>query len=264
MTDSDNITLPITQLRDYYDALQALKEQEQTALAEAHAEDPRLLAYRFRRGIEAFEGESLIKEPFYPKGRKKLPSPPTPVDEISTTNHFVSQLCDRSAHAVNDADALAFRYVDREISPLRTTTQRKIPRRSLDLLLENCNDKTPIFAEFKMRDDKLSYFALVQILMLAVEFLWPAQRERLKAHRPANDLVWSEEGPFADAYIIVFEPPRTGNWRERSFNATEQISKRLVKDVDFSSHIRRIAYIEASAKNGSLNFEKRFAFGPGV
>ena len=71
-------------------------------------------------------------------------------------------------------DALDFYYVDRELSPLRTAN-KDAPRRSLDLLLANAHDQTPIFAELKIRGDKLAYFALIQVLMLALEFVVPAK-----------------------------------------------------------------------------------------
>ena len=45
--------LPITPLRRFYDALLALYEQEQTALAELDAQDPRLLIHRFRESVKA-------------------------------------------------------------------------------------------------------------------------------------------------------------------------------------------------------------------
>ena len=86
--------LPITHLRRYYDALIALFEQEQTALAELHARDPTLLIHRFRHSVKRLVNAPLIDAPFYPNGRKALPSPPTRVAEIRKTHEFVSQLSD--------------------------------------------------------------------------------------------------------------------------------------------------------------------------
>jgi len=141
--------LPITHLRRYYDALLALFEQEQTARAELHADDPTLLIHRFRESVKALEKVPLIEAPFYPNGRKELPSPPTPVADIKKTHHFASQISDGRPRRVEGCgDALDFYYVDRELSPLRTE-KINIPRRSLDLVLANAHDRTPIFAELK-------------------------------------------------------------------------------------------------------------------
>lgn len=258
------MSLPVTQLREYYDALGVLKEYEQTALAEAHARDPQLLIHRFRQSVKVLELQPSLNEPFYPPGRRDPPSPPTGVDEITSTIEFASQLCDRRPRIVEGGEDLGFRYVDRELSPLRSTGPCRAPRRSLDLLLANSNDRTPIFAELKIRRDRLAYFALVQALMLAVELLVPAQGARLAAHPPAKDLGWGEHGPFADVYIVAFDPPGTGTYRERSLFATERIAERLVDYAEFSRFVRRIAYIDASSRNGALAFHKRFAFGQGV
>jgi hypothetical protein len=261
VTPSAESALPVTPLREYYDALGVLKEQEQTALAEAHAEDPRLLARRFRLSVEALEAQPGIAEPFYPPGRRDPPNPPTPVDEIKSTIEFASQLCDGSAQVVEGGPALSFVYVDRELSPLRTTASDRVARRSLDLLLANSDDRSPVLAELKIRADKPAYFAFVQVLMLAAELLVSGQRRRLKGHPPADNLAWSETGPFADLYLVAFEPPETGKYRERSFKATQEISKRLVADPAVASYIRRIAYLEAVVDHGGLAFENRFAFG---
>lgn len=264
MTPTAGSALSLTPLREYYDALGILKEQEQTALAEAHAKDPRLLARRFRLSLEMLEAHSGIDASFYPPGRRDPPNPPTPVDEIKSTIEFASQLCDGRAQVVEGVPDLSFVYVDRELSPLRTTAPDRVARRSLDLLLANSGDGTPVLAELKIRADKPAYFAFVQVLMLAAELLVSSQRRRLKGHPPAENMVWSETGPFADLYLVAFEPPETGKYRERSFKATQEISRRLVVDPAVASFIRRIAYLEAVVDDGGLAFKPRFAFGAGL
>ena len=256
--------LPITHLRRYYDALLALFEQEQTALAELHAADPTLLIHRFRESVRALEKVPLIEAPFYPNGRKELPSPPTPVADIKKTHHFASQLSDGRPRRVEGCgDALAFYYVDREISPLRTE-KTNIPRRSLDLVLANAHDRTPIFAELKIRTDKLAYVAFIQVLMVAVELIVPAEGQRFRAHPPAQGVAWPQVGPFADLYLIAFEPPAAGMYREPSLQATEDIARQLVEHSFVSQYLRRIAYLEAFADGDLSTFTCRFAFGSGV
>lgn len=255
--------LPITHLRRYYDALLDLFEQEQTELAELHARDPTLLIHRFRQSVTALEKVPLIDLPFYPNGRTPLPSPATPVAEITETHHFASQLNDGRPRRVEGCgEALDFSYVDREISPLRTDISG-IPRRSLDLVLANVQDRTPIFAELKIRDDKLVYVALIQVLMLAVELVVPAQGGRFRTHLRAPDIALPESGP-ADIYVIGFEPPARGEYRERSTRATEEISRQLVEHSLVSQYVRRIAYIEAFADSDLSSLTCRFAFGSGL
>jgi hypothetical protein len=131
-------------------------------------------------------------------------------------------------------------------------------------LLENAHDGMPILAELKIRSDKPAYFALIQVLMLAAELQSPSQRTRLQHHREGQTFRWSVEGPFTDLYMIAFESPVTGRYRERLLNATRRISELLVRDAKVAPYIRRIAYLEASASGDDMTFEKRFAFGLGM
>jgi hypothetical protein len=250
-----------TQFRELYDALGALKEQEQTALAEMHAEDPTLLIHRIRHSVATVKGYAEVTEKFHEDDREPLDDPPTPVEQIKKTPEFASQLADGELRAVTGSDGLDFRFLDREIFPLRST-DKDLPhaaRRWLDLLLVN-SDGTPIVGELKIQGDKPTYFAFVQALMYAVELTSPDQLERLKQHYPMAGFGWPADGPYVDIYLIAFDPPKTGKYRERSFHATEKISKHLVQNEEFSAWFRRIAYIEASAEKGELRFDSRFSF----
>jgi hypothetical protein len=251
---------PATPLRDYYDALHLLKEQEQTALAEAHAEDASLLATRFQKSVETLATRDSIGETFYPPGRKD-PLSVAPPGEIKSTFDFVARLV-RQNGTVKGADHLSFEYVDREIFPTRTTAgtpSTRQQRRSLDLLLANANDRTPIFAELKIHGDRLPYFALIQALMLTSEFLAAPQRDRLGTDTPG--LVWPASPPFADMYVIAYEAPERGRYRPRSLRATERICERLMSSGYVPEQVRRLAYLNASSGTASLEFECAFAFG---
>jgi hypothetical protein len=251
-----------TPLRGYYDALHELKEYEQVVLAEAHAQDPVLLLRRFEQSLHAFAAP--IVGPFYATARADLAEYLSPPGEINSTIKFAAQISDGVPRAVTPDAALGFRYVDRELSPLRTRGENRPARRSLDLLLANAHDGLPIYAELKIGTDKPSYFALVQLLALAADFLPQSQRDRFEHHAGTSRLRWSEAGPFADLYIIALNSPRTGAYRSRSFAATEQISQKLIADEKFSSQIRRVVYLEALTEGGRLAFHTHFAYGDGL
>jgi hypothetical protein len=251
-----------TPLREYYDALHTLTEHEQTVLAETHAADPKLLLRRFERSLRAFRAP--INEPFYATTRSDPAEHQSPVDEITTTIGFAAQISNGEPRPVDSIPKLAFRCVDRELSPLRTTGSNRPARRSLDLMLANADDGVPIFAELKIGTDKSTYFALVQLLALAADFLPPAQRQRLEQHTGTSQLRWPEAGPYADLYIITLNPPAIGAYRARALAATQQIVEQLLDDGEFSNKIRRIAYLEAVPKDGALAFHARFAYGDGL
>lgn len=253
-----------TPLHRYYNALAlkgGLDEGEQTALAEAHAKDPSSLVRRLRQSVEAFT--EPIEEPFHPSGKADPKQRRTPVDEIKKTIQFAAQICDGRPITVENTNQLAFRYVDREVSPLRTKLaeeEDRSPRRSLDLLLANAHDGRPIFAELKIGGDRPTYFALVQLLALASDLLPRPQLQRLAKQYPKAQFSWPDGGPFADLYIIAFKPPTRGKYRERSFDATAQISKKLIDNRGVSSLVRRITYLEATPRGDDLVFQSCFAF----
>lgn len=251
--------IPATPLGKLYDALSALTAEERTVLAEVHANAPRYLRDRFLRSVDALERRLPIDETFYNSDRRAPPSPPTVPAKINSTIKFASHLCDGKLREVREAPSLNFRYIDREIFPARTTGDLRARPRKLDLLLAN---GVPIVAELKIGTDKDAYFALVQGLMHASEFQSVSQRQRLKSHPFGDDFTWRDDGPFADIYIIAFKAPVTGRFRDRSFNATKLIAEQLIGHEEFSRHVRRIAYLDAIAKDDKLVFEKRFAVGP--
>lgn len=251
--------MPPTPLGALYDALCALKEQERTALAEAHAEDPRNLRDRFVASVEAVAERPPTVERFHDSRRKAPPFPPTPPAKLTRTIEFPSHLCDGRPRAVRGGAALRFRYVDREIFPARTKGGTRAAPRRLDLLLVNDIDSTPIFGELKIGSDKDAYFALVQALMHAAEFQSASQLARLRSRFSDASFVWPDDGPFADIYVIAFKSPYRGKYRKRLLDASEKISEHLVEHEAFSRYIRRIAYIDALGDEGTLAFRQRFA-----
>ena len=248
-----------THLRDYYDALGALQEGEQTVLAENHAKNPTPLIHRFRESIKTLEGHpDLSGEHFHEGVRTKPQEPPTPIEEISRTIDFASHLSDGKPRVVEGVDELAFRYIDRELFLRRTTGRARVPARTLDLLLASV-DGRPILAELKIGADRLPYFALIQLLMYASEAVVPSQRQRLRDSYTDAEFRWPTDGPFVDLYLIAFKPANS-SYGKHSLGATDRIAAQLLEAPDVSQYVRRIAYLEAVPADGALRFERHFAY----
>ena len=249
-----------TQLRNYYDAMDALKEQELTALAECHAKDPELVAYRFDLSVKKAETYlSLEDQPFHPERPPLIPpSPDTPLN-IRSTVDFARYL--NSIGSFDVDDNLSFEYVDREIFPLRSTEKggpRTDPRK-LDLLLKS-GDGLPVLTELKIRGDKPSYFALMQNLMYASELSSRSQISRLIGQHKDHHFEVPDDGPVVDLQIIAFDPPKSGEFRKRSTDATETICQKLAKDPRIGSRIRRFTFLTVAESDSPLVFEKLFSF----
>jgi hypothetical protein len=242
-----------TQLREYYDALAALKEQEQTALAELHAEDPQRLAGRFEHSVKTVAQYPAITEPFY--GARSEAWKKEGAETIDSTAAFTALLAEGEVHDAAGAPELSFRYIDREVFPLRSReiVSGRSARRSIDLLLES-RDGFPIVGELKIKADKPTYYALVQALMYAVELSSESQRNRLAQHCSFKS---RGGGELIDVYILGYQAPDRGAYRARSFEASKMIAAKLMKDPRVSSVVRRIAYLEASQ-----DAERRLVFKP--
>jgi hypothetical protein len=250
---SDKQPPKTTHLRDYYAALGALQEEEQTLLAEAHAENPKPLIHRFKHSVRSAEKRSVDPaEPFHESKRKAPAEPPVPLDELKRTIDFASHLVHREMR-VDQHPELSFAYVDREIFPARTEGSDRMPARTLDLLLVNSEDGTPIVGELKIRDDSLTYFALIQALMHVAELAVESQRQRLQKHYEAAGFSDFARSPQLDLYVIAYEPPER-TYGERSLRAAQSISEQLLRSPDVSKHLRRIAFLEAQRNGDALLF----------
>jgi hypothetical protein len=249
-----------TQLRELYNALGALSQGEETVLAEWHAENPRRLLERLEHSVKTVSGYPALKEPFHdPRPSREAVG----LGEIKSTADFAHQLAEGKPIPVSNEDNLSFRFVAREVFPLRQTEKEgaRPERRWLDLLLIS-DDGYPIAGELKIRGDSLTYFAFVQALMYAAELSSASQLRRLAQHYDTAGFREATQGPVIDIYLIAFEPPTTGDYREPSFKATKKIIEQMVQDERFTSVVRRTAYLEAAVADDRLLFERRFVFPP--
>lgn len=245
-----------TQLRQYYDALHGLKEQEQTALAELHADDPERLIARFAHSVKIVATYPAITEPFH--GERSETWMEKAGEPVTSTTTFVAELAAISHHQVVDFPELDFDFVDREIFPLRSTTipiDGRGARRSIDLLLRAGNGM-PIVGELKVAGDSPTYYALVQALMYATELSSESQLRRLAQH---YDFIVPDGRPAITVYLIAHAAPERGAYRRRSFEATKVIVEKLMKDRRVASVIRHFAYLESSIDaDGRLVFRHLF------
>lgn len=260
-----------TPLRELYDILCRLSEGEQLGLARFYAEEKgaQRLAERFELSCAAITNEYPENtEPFHDRtsasdGDSHEVGPPS-AEAITSTVEMQEYLAGRGRQEVRDQPELGFRYVDREVFALRTTAKGGVrpPKRTLDLLLAS-DDNYPIIGEVKIAGDRPTFFALVQALMYASELSSPNQRRRLQSHYAAFDSgPLLTAGPWLDVWVIGYQPPEVGEYRQGSFEASEQISAHLINESRVNQAIRRIAYVEAVLEGVDLTFEEKFRAEP--
>lgn len=165
-------------------------------------------------------------------------------------------------HEVFDAKQLKFHVLDYEISPYRTPNavfeDGKSGKSSgvggLDLLLCNCEDKTPIIGEVKAKDDTNMLLALVQALVYVSELVTPHQRQRLLTEYGARGLAFSDQTK-CDIYLMYQNDHEGPDLLE---HAVEIAKALLVGESAVSKYVRRIAFIQAAlTDNSGVKFHSR-------
>jgi hypothetical protein len=124
---------------------------------------------------------------------------------------------------------------------------------SLDLLLANANpdDRTPIVAEAKIGRDENAELGLVQALAGAAQLSAEHQLKRLR------EVYWEHLGTrvpeHLDVYVIGYKPPPRGV-KPKLFKRAFELAAEIVDSGALSDWVRRIVFLEAELKNGTLTF----------
>lgn len=267
--------IPATDMRHLYSVLKDFNSIEVHAALAREAERGAVsqrLAQRFRTSVEQFGVYCNVEEPFYPADHPKVPDPGS-IQKISSDTQLTGLLCHQCEEIgdVEDAPELSFTYVDRQIILSRTTGgavfsdgRPAIAGKRLDWLLANHADRCPIIAEVKIGNDMNPFYALVQLLMYAAELVTLNQAKRLMrcyGQLQISGIAGPNEDslPSVDLYLILHRYDRHDQVRNELFEVTERICQRLMEEQAVTSHIRRIACLDAKlSEEGRLSFHKLF------
>jgi hypothetical protein len=146
--------------------------------------------------------------------------------------------------------SLDFEYVARELTPMASVsagrrvwlTSSSERRLSLDALLVNADDRTPIVAEIKVGDDENAELGLVQGLAAAAQLSSTRQLRRL--YREFHDAFDEGKPPKTlDVYVITARAPERGV-RPALAKRAHARARELMGNSALRPWIRRIAFIE--------------------
>ena len=152
-----------------------------------------------------------------------------------------------------------FRFIDRELTPLSSAAAGKrrwlavgtYRRVSLDALLVNVHDLTPIVAEIKVGGDENAELALVQALAAAAQLSTSSQLKRL--HREYRDHLGPAVPSRLDVYVITARAPTRGT-RPQLARRARQRAHYLETGGQLAEWIRRVAFLEMTLADGALAF----------
>jgi hypothetical protein len=255
--------IPFTALHAEY--LGLLKKRQELRLRDAERLDVPQLTKQFSdtvAGLAGFEARGPDERwlPFYPSERTSLS------ERTDTGTTRIARRLENSEgtlHTTSDAQ-VRFRYVDREIVPLRRPgatfgpgpvqgkTSRAAPR--LDLLVQ-AEDGTPVVGEVKVAQDKDPFFGLIQALMHTAHLASPHQVERLGAVKLSCQFKPDPQPPF-DVYLILQDfDPEHGRYRPRLYERAQELAAGIVEASPLQEWIRQIACLDVSLAADGVAFE---------
>jgi hypothetical protein len=218
-------------------------------LAEAFAATVEDVGHQKARGAFFPEGTRTSLFELGPRARSK---------EILDTAHVQSLLGRPPRWEVTDNRSLDFEFVARELTPmssvaaggrawLTAAAERPV---SLDALLVNAEDRTPIVAEIKVGNDENAELGLIQALTAVAQLSSRWQLARL--HRQFEDF-FSTEPATLDVYVITAGAPDRGVRPQLAARA-HALASQLMSDGALAAWIRRVASLEMTLPDGRPSF----------
>lgn len=220
----------------------------------------------FERTVSDLSRHQKGSGPFFPSGSR---APLVDLDrdrratreDIADTVHLQALLGRPPRWPVSGNPDLDFEFVARELTPMSSVrgskrvwlVEQSARHLSLDALLVNADDRTPIVAELKVGDDENAELALVQALAAAAQLSTPFQMRRL--HREYRDQFGSVVPRRLDVYVITSRSRPRGVRPELARRAHTQ-ARELVDSGSLDRWIRRIAFLEASLSDGVLTLRR--------
>jgi hypothetical protein len=145
-------------------------------------------------------------------------------------------------------NGLSFEYVDREVRPARTTggvrltdgrSARQAP--SLDLLLEDANERTPVLSEVKGSGRPASLLRAHPAAGARRAGRHGSQRERLLEWYPGR---FGDGDGRIDLCMLLAANLDRGTYRPRLLEIADELSGRLLDHNEVALRLRRIACLE--------------------
>jgi hypothetical protein len=186
--------------------------------------------------------------------------PPVVSGPLSKTTDVVSWLAKSIPKTVISRPDFDFEYVDREISPLRTTssmydTQMPAYRSGtggLDFIGWNRHSNLPVLGEIKVESDQNPFYALIQLLTYLSEISTPKQIERINLFSlfgQARKL--SEDVKF---YLVILSC-RTLNPKDKYSRMLPETKDLAYKITPHIAQIKEIVFLHMDPLTQIINVE---------
>jgi len=255
--------VPSSELRYFYASFTKLNfsTKTQTFIAEdlLRKNNPEKLVELYKRSFEHISRvyNNPSEEMTGKSKRKPLPVSSGP---IKKTTDVVSWLAKGTPITVTSSPGYSFEYVNREVSPLRTThaeydTQIPASRSGtggLDFIGWNLQSNLPVLGEIKVEGDQNPFYALIQLLTYLSEMSTPNQINRINL----NPLFgFGRNLPEDVKFHLVILSCRKDTTRGKYsmiLPATKLLAKKITGRID---QIKDIVFLYMDPKTNSISVE---------
>ena len=248
---------PATELRQFYEflrdstkrhVLNPLHEMMCPKDKEVSPEGVTLLAKLFERSCSQFGDYNNCQEPFRPDTRGEHQASP------NFAPKFVATLREQWSGILVNNRTPQLRFVDREISPRRTTgvADPHSGAGGLDFLaVTNDDSRLPVVGEVKADNDETPLFALVQALTYTSEFVTDSQLKRLRVFY-RDKFGTRVDGPQIEICLVVERSRSTE--KKRRYDAVCKLAKELIRR-DELGRVRSIQMWWGAEDSGKFKFD---------
>lgn len=173
---------------------------------------PKILRNLFIASIEKLKHYDNKEEPLYNPNRPSKSS--TPTRNTPRLQRYFEEK-QKENQSVEIGGSVEYKYLACELSPLRTTktisedgtTGKHSGSGGIDIFCYNTKTRHPVLIEYKSKNDKSLFFALIQLLTYASELATPNQFYRMRNSWPNLDF---NEDNKLELCIIYDDDERKG------------------------------------------------------
>ncbi len=250
--------IPVTELRCFYNTLKNFSSETQLniskdfnrkenfkKLCNLYNDSKKHFSEKYDNSDESFLSDNSEK-------RKKIPPIPKIINSTVDAVAFFESV---DIVPVDNNKHLNFKYVEREVSTIRTTKATFNSGKSgkssgtggLDFIGLNSTDRLPILGEVKIDSDKNVFYALIQLLTYLSEICTANQIKRINNSNLFGKNVEFNLNPKFYLYILLTE---LKGEHKRIFLETTKLAENLKKEI---SEIQDIVFLKLDKEIKRVN-----------
>jgi len=221
--------VPRTGLRCLYEFLKQCSTKTQINICADFNRKPGLLINYYIDACEQLAKYDNKDEPFI---NLKSPRKDEEENKKNKTSYILRKFQRQKEIQVIDNGNYSFEYINKEISPLRTTRTvfengmpaTKSGAGGVDLVAVNVNGRYPVLGEIKIGSDQNVFYALVQLLTYCTELSTKSQIERSQKY------LFREKVNFpASLYIILINKVKKESEKYCLIEESQKLAEKFLK-----------------------------------